>query len=139
MTERQTLLLKTSWRHALINQPESERIFFTRLYQVAPDFSERLQLHVQRFINSLTLIITKLDDVEEMIQEMYEMAKRLNAHGASPDHFVITGECLIRALKEINGKAWTKETEEAWFAVYGLFCSASIEITPAEKKLNMEK
>lgn len=122
----------------LINQPESERIFFTRLYQVAPDFSERLQLHVQRFINSLTLIITKLNYADEIVLEMYDMARRLTAHGATPDQFVITGECLIRTLKEINGQQWTKETEEAWFGVYGLFCSASTEVVPNEKKLNIE-
>jgi hemoglobin-like flavoprotein len=139
MTERQTLLLKNSWRHALINQAESERIFFTRLYQAAPHFSERLQRHVQRFINSLTFIITKLDHADDIVLEMYDMARRLTAHGATPDHFVITGECLIRTLKEINGQAWTKETEEAWFGVYGLFCSASTESTSKEKQLKLEK
>lgn len=139
MTERQTLLLKNSWRHALIRQAESERIFFIRLYQVAPHFSERLQLHVQRFINSLTLIITKLDNADDIVLEMYDMARRLTTHGATPDHFVVTGECLIRTLKEVNGHLWTKETEEAWFGVYGLFCSASTEDALSEKKLNIEK
>jgi hemoglobin-like flavoprotein len=125
MTERQVTLLKNSWRHALLNQPEAERIFFTRLYQLAPQFSERLQRHTQRFLNSLTFIITKIDDTNEMVAEMLSVARRLNSHGAEPDHYVVTGECLIRTLKQINGQFWNKETEEAWFAMYAVFCNAA--------------
>jgi hemoglobin-like flavoprotein len=134
MTERQIVLLKNSWRHALINQVEAERIFFTRLYQLAPQFSERLQRHGQRFINSLTFILTKTDHGSAMLAEMTDVAKRLNSHGAEPDHYVVTGECLIRTLKQINGHFWTKETEEAWFAMYGLFCNAATTESSLAKK-----
>lgn len=126
------LLLKNSWRHALINQVETQRIFFTRLYQLAPGFSEHVQPHAQRFVNSLTFMITRMENVDAFQNEMTKIAKRLAQDGAVADQFVVTGETVIRTLKHVNGHLWTKETEEAWFAVYALFCNAFAEVASDE-------
>ena len=126
MTERQVVLLKNSWRQALINQPETERFFFTRLYHASPQYAEKLQRHTQKFINELTFIFTKLERSEDMVFEMDQLARRLSLQGGTPDQYVFTGECFIKALKHVNGIFWNKETEESWFCIYGMFCNSCL-------------
>jgi hemoglobin-like flavoprotein len=133
MTDKQFILLKNSWRLALIKQAEAERFFFTRLYQVSPQHAEKVQRYGQRFINELTFIFTKLERNEDIMIEICQLAKRLSLLGGTPDQYVFTGECFIKALKHVNGNLWNKETEESWFCVYGMFCNSCLNTDTLKK------
>lgn len=131
MTDRQILLVKNSWSYVIVNGEEAGQLFYSRLFEVAPSvrhlFKSDAKEQARKLMNMVTLIVTKLQKLDEIMNDVKSLAQRHIKYGAEPAHYAVVGECLLWTLQQGLGSKWSTETEEAWKAVYGLLASAMIE------------
>ena len=130
MTERQILLVKNSWSYLVANSEEAGQLFYTRLFEVAPDlkhmFTTDPKEQARKLMSMVTLIVTKLQKLDDIIQEIRNLAQRHGKYGAKPEHYAVVGECLLWTLEQGLGEKWNSETAEAWTSVYGVLSEAMI-------------
>jgi len=131
MTDRQILLVKNSWSYVIVNAEEAGQLFYSRLFEVAPGvrhlFKGDTKEQAKKLMNMVTLIVTKLQKLDEIMSEVKSLAQRHSKYGAEPAHYAVVGECLIWTLQQGLGNKWNKETEDAWLAVYTILSKAMIE------------
>ena len=131
MTERQILLVKNSWSYVVTNSEEAGQLFYSRLFEVAPGvkhmFTTDPKEQARKLMNMITLIVTKLQNLDEIMDGVKSLAQRHGKYGAQVEHYVVVGECLIWTLQQGLGDRWNSETEEAWTTVYGVLSSAMIK------------
>ncbi|HEY5823290.1 MAG TPA: globin family protein [Cyclobacteriaceae bacterium] len=131
MTERQILLVKNSWSYIVANSEEAGLLFYNRLFEVAPSvqhmFTTDKKEQARKLMGMVTLIVSKLQKLEDILNEIKMLAQRHNKYGAQPAHYKVVGECLIWTLEKGLGDKWNKETEEAWITVYSVLSDAMIK------------
>jgi len=131
MTERQILLVKNSWSYVVVNSEEAGLLFYKRLFEVAPSvehmFTKDKKEQARKLMSMVTLIVTKLQKLDDVMNEIKNLAGRHGKYGARPEHYKVVGECLIWTLKQGLGDKWNKETEDAWIAVYRILADAMIK------------
>jgi hemoglobin-like flavoprotein len=131
MTERQILLVKNSWSYIIVKSEEAGETFYSRLFEVAPAvrpmFKGDQKDQARKLMNMVTLIISKLQKLDDILNEIKMLAQRHNKYGAKPEHYKVVGECLLWTLKKGLAEKWNKELEEAWIAVYSILSNAMIQ------------
>lgn len=131
MTERQIQLVKESWNDVIINADAAGNLFYQRLFEVAPSvrhmFQGDMRTQSKKLMNMITLVVTKLNRLETLLDEIKHLAKRHDQYGARPEHYKVVGEVLIWTLSTGLSEKWNKETEEAWLTAYTILASAMIQ------------
>lgn len=121
ITEKQIQLVKNSWCCST-NAEKAGKIFYARLFEVAPGlrhhFQDDIKFQARKLFHMVTLIVTRLHNLDEMMGEFGSLARRHTRYGAEPAHYKIVGECLLWTLERVVGERWNDETSEAWSAVY---------------------
>lgn len=140
MTDTQIQLVKNSWSYVIINSDDAGQLFYSRLFEVAPDvrqlFKEDTKEQARKLMNMVTLVVTKLQKLDEIMGEVRLLAQRHTTYGTQSSHYAIVGECLIWTLRKGLGDKWNDETEKAWLAVYNVLAKAMIESVKSKKTLN---
>ena len=130
MTERQILLVKNSWSYIVTDSEQAGQLFYSRLFEVAPGvkhmFTSDPKEQSRKLMNMVTLIVTKLQKLDEIINEIKNLAQRHGKYGAKPEHYAVVGECLLWTLEQGLGDKWNSETKDAWVKVYGVLSEAMI-------------
>ena len=136
ITDKQIILVKTSW--SLVATPigigaeAAGKIFYQRLFDVAPGvrnlFQGDMKFQARKLMNMVTLIVTRLHKLDDIMDEVRSLAVRHNRYGAEPAHYTVVGQCLLWTLEKGLGDKWNDETREAWVAVYGVLSDAMIKI-----------
>ena len=131
MTERQILLVKNSWSYVIVNADEAGQLFYKRLFEVAPEvrpmFKGDIKEQSRKLMNMVTYIVTKLQKLDEIMDEVKSLAQRHGKYGVKPHYYQIVGSSLLWTLKEGLGDKWNDETEQAWTAVYTALADAMIK------------
>lgn len=130
MTDRQILLVKNSWSFVIVNSEEAGQLFYSRLFEVAPEvrhmFKGNTKEQAKKLMNMVTLIVSKLQKLDDILDEIKHLAQRHGKYGAHPAHYAVVGECLIWTLQQGLAEKWNTEVEEAWVKVYGILSDAMI-------------
>ena len=131
ITDKQILLVKNSWSYVVTDTEAAGKLFYQRLFEVAPGvrnlFQGEIKFQARKLMNMVTLIVTKLHKLDEIMDEVKSLAQRHNRYGAEPAHYQVVGECLIWTLEKGLGDKWNEETAQAWIAVYGVLADAMIK------------
>jgi nitric oxide dioxygenase len=131
ITEKQIHLVQNSWSYVVTDAEQAGKIFYGRLFEVAPAvrhlFHGDIKFQARKLMNMVTLIVTKLHKLDEIMDEVKSLAHRHNRYGAEPAHYQVVGECLLWTLEKGLGEKWNSETREAWTAVYGVLAKAMIK------------
>ncbi|HCL05915.1 MAG TPA: hemoglobin [Chitinophagaceae bacterium] len=132
MTPRQISLVKTSWK--LLREVDPEllgEVFYSRLFMNMPAarnmFSINMQEQYGKLLDMLHAVVTRLDRLEEITEEVRQLAIRHVHYGVKPEHYAYVGDALLWTLAKGLGKDWNKDTEEAWTNCYQLLSSTMIE------------
>jgi hemoglobin-like flavoprotein len=132
ITDKQILLVKNSWSYVVTDAEAAGKIFYQRLFDVAPGvrnlFHGDIKFQARKLMNMVTLIVTKLHKLDEIMDEVKSLAVRHNRYGAEPAHYTVVGQCLLWTLEKGLGDKWNDETREAWVVVYGVLSDAMIKI-----------
>lgn len=130
ITERQKMLVKNSWRCS-IDAEKAGKIFYGRLFEVAPEirhlFQDDIKFQARKLMNMVKLIVTRIHNLDEIIEEVKSLARRHSRYGAEPAHYKIVGECLMWTLERVICDKWDDETRDAWMAVYSVLANAMIK------------
>jgi hemoglobin-like flavoprotein len=131
MTERQILLVKNSWSFVIVKSEEAGQMFYDRLFEIAPELRPLFKTHpkeqAQKLMNMVTMIVSKLQKLDEIMEDIKALARRHNQYGVKTAYYRILGAALIWTLQQEMKARWNDELEEAWIEVYGLLSQAMIK------------
>lgn len=117
-------LVKKSW--AMVAQLDMETvggIFYTRLFTIAPEvkpmFSRTpIPEQSKKLLTMLSYVISKLDRMDEIKEEVTKLATRHSHYGVKDDHYKAVGASLLWTLEKGLGEHWNEELNQAWIAIY---------------------
>jgi hemoglobin-like flavoprotein len=132
MTERQIVLVKNSWKLFRRMDPQLiGDVFYSRLFQQMPSFRPMFKTNMieqyTKIVDMLSLIVSKLDKIEILTNDIKQLAIRHVQYGVRPAHYKIVGDALLWTLEKGLGKDWNDETREAWATCYNMLSDTMIE------------
>jgi Hemoglobin-like flavoprotein len=134
LTEQETTLVKKSWaRLRNIDPVVIGDAFYSKLFFERPAlrrmFPVEMDAQYKKLVDMLNTIVTRLDQLDELTEEIIAMAKRHEGYGVKPEHYGPVGEALIWTLKVGLGREWNQEVQDAWAKCYGVLANAMIGAT----------
>jgi len=124
-------LLRESIGVAAAREPVITRrfyeIFHTRYPQVVPLFSKNAPEKQQEMLQSALLaVLDHLDDAAWLSETLGALGAKHVSYGVTAEMYPWVGECLIAALADLCGDAWTPEHEAAWAQAYGVLTDLAL-------------
>ncbi|HJW30755.1 MAG TPA: globin domain-containing protein, partial [Saprospiraceae bacterium] len=106
-------------------------LFYNRLFEIAPEvkslFHSPMPGQSRKLISMLSYVISKLNRLEDILEEVAMLAKRHVMYGVKPEFFTPVGAALLWTLEQELGEHWNEDVKEAWIECYCLVSSAMIE------------
>jgi nitric oxide dioxygenase len=131
MTTQQIQLVQQSWEKIKPASQAAGELFYKKLFEKAPQirhlFANDVTEQAGRLTYMLTYIVSRLDKLDTILDDVQRLAVRHNKYGAEPKHYMIVGECLLATLKEGLGEHWNNELMQAWATAYNIIANAMIE------------
>jgi hemoglobin-like flavoprotein len=123
MTEKQVQLIKHSWKlFRSIDPALIGDVFYGKLFQLMPSlkpmFPDSMTEQYIKIVDTLSLVVARLDKLDEINQEITQLAVRHVQYGVKPAHYAVVGQALLWTLEKGLGNDWTPEVAEAWLRCY---------------------
>ncbi len=130
MTTQQLQLVKNSWNMVTPIAQEAGELFYKNLFEAAPGvrhlFKSDTKDQAKKLMSMISVVVSRLDNLDSIMEDVKQLAKRHDRYGAEPEHYSVVGETLIKTLKMGLGPKWTNEMEEAWTTAYSILSSAML-------------
>ena len=120
MTTSNIELVKRSWSIvATIEMENVGELFYNRLFQLMPEvrplFSRSpIPEQSKKLLTMLSYIITKLDTLEDILEEVTKLAKRHIHYAVRDEHYEEVGSAWLWTLQKGLSKQWNEELTQAW-------------------------
>ncbi len=131
MTTRQIAIVKSTW--AIVASLDTEAVgglFYNRLFEIAPEvkgmFRSPMPEQSKKLFTMIGYVISKLDKLEDIMDEVAKLAKRHVQYGAKAAHYQVVAEALLWTLEKGLGNEWTEEVKESWVLCYTTLAGAMI-------------
>jgi len=131
MTEHEVFLVKDSWNLFRKMDPHQiGNVFYSRLFLQMPSlrsmFKPSMKDQYAKIVVMLDLIVSKLHSLDEITEDIRQLAIRHTAYGVSPAHYKLVGDALLWTLAKGLGNKWTEETDAAWTVCYRVLSDTMI-------------
>jgi nitric oxide dioxygenase len=132
MTKEQIKLVKQTWRiFRDIDPMLIGNLFYTRLFTDNPAvkkmFPEDMQQQYIKLTDMLTSIVSRLDQLDTLSEEITAMARRHVQYGVRPAHYKLVGNALLWTLEKGLGNDWNAEVKDAWLTCYTILSGTMID------------
>jgi len=131
MTTQQIQLVQRSWEKVKPAMQQAGELFYFKLFKKAPQirhlFKEDITEQAGKLGYMLTYVVSRLDKLETILDDVQRLAVNHNKYGAQPAHYAVVGECLLETLEEGLKPQWNEELKQAWTVAYGILSNAMIE------------
>src|SRR5205814_1877961 len=111
-------IIKLTFAQAMINKDQVGRIFYDRLFAIAPEtrplFKGDIDAQSRKLMDTLALAIGMLRDMPTLVSTLEALARRHVAYGVRDEHYDKVGEALLWTLERGLGAAFTPDAREAW-------------------------
>jgi nitric oxide dioxygenase len=138
MTPQQQKLIKWSFAEIYFARDESAKIFYDRLFALAPVtrslFKVDMEVQGKKLMDTLALAITTLSTPDRIGVFLEDTAKRHKDYGATPEHYSAVGAALLWMLEKQLGKDFTPDLKNAWTELYGRISKTMQEIADQSKR-----
>lgn len=129
MTDEQITIVKNSWKiFRKVDAGLIGDVFYSKLFcdnpQLRSMFPTTMKHQYKKLIDMLSVIISRLDDLSEISNDIKMMALRHESYGVKPQHYRMVGNALIWTLKRGLGNDWNNDLQEAWAAAYAKLAEA---------------
>lgn len=123
MTKEEIILIKRTWKlFREINPAVVGDTFYSKLFLDNPSvrkmFPKEMNQQYQKLIDMLSIVVGRLDNLDELSGDIAAMAQRHVAYGVKPAQYKKVGEALLWTLEQGLGKDFTPEVKEAWTKCY---------------------
>ena len=132
MTEYQIELVKNSWK--LLRKVDPVLIgdvFYSRLFVDFPHvqnlFKTPREEQSKKLIAILAVVVSKLENLEELTSDIEKLAERHVSYGVRPEHYGHVGSALLWTLERGLGSDWNEDLKNAWATCYGILSSTMIK------------
>ncbi len=113
--------------------PDADRMaakFYAFLFAIDPStrplFKGEMSKQRTKLIQTLAVVVGRLNDLGEVTSAVAELGKRHVAYGVTVGHWESVGYALLLALAETFGDAFTADVREAWATTYRLIADVAI-------------
>jgi len=118
LTLRQLLLIKLSWSY-LSNRlgyfgEEFYRILFAQSPALRSLFKSDLDLQEQKFATMINYVVSKVQSLNSIDNELKDLGQRHREYGVTKQHYVLTKDSFLEALKNTLADDLDEETFQAW-------------------------
>ncbi|MCB9741986.1 MAG: flavohemoprotein [Alphaproteobacteria bacterium] len=125
-------LLRSSFELVLSKDPQITArfygIFFERYPQVKSLFGRHsAQAQQDMLANVLVAALDNIEDAGWLQQNLHALGYRHEGYKVTEEMYPWVGECLIAAMAEAAGEAWTEEMTAQWAAAYGVMTELAIQ------------
>jgi hemoglobin-like flavoprotein len=132
MTEQQIQLVKKTWMiFQKIDPVLVGEVFYDMLFTEYPSFKRMFatskQTQSKKIIAMLNLIVAHIDSIEDLSEELRNLAVRHVYYGVKPEYYRPVGIALLWMLKQGLGNDWNEKVKEAWHACYQTIAAIMIE------------
>ena len=123
MTKEQILLIKKTWSiFREIDPTVVGDVFYSKLFFDMP-YLEKLfhtpkEEQSRKLIEMLSVIVGRLDNLEELTEEIKQLAIRHVQYGVKEQHYKAVGTALLWTLQQGLGRDWNEEIKEAWASCF---------------------
>jgi len=108
-------------------------VFYSKLFAENPSlrrmFPKQMDEQYKKLINMLSIIVARLDHIDELTADIEAMAQRHAGYGVKPEHYRLVGSALLWVLEHGLGKDWNDDVKEAWQNCYTLLADTMINAT----------
>lgn len=132
MTKEQIALVKKTW--GILREVDPVLIgdvFYRKLFLDVPQvehlFHSTRESQSQKLVNMLNVIVSQLDDLSTLTDDIAKLAHRHVRYGAKEHHYKAVGVALIWTLQQGLGRDWNDEVNDAWAVCFQILSSAMIE------------
>jgi hemoglobin-like flavoprotein len=97
-------------------------IFFERYPEVRPMFGrgpEDIARQERMLTDALVAVLDHLEDAPWLQQTLFALGRRHVGYGVRDEMYAWVGDCLLMALAEAAGSAWSAEIEKQWSEAFG--------------------
>ncbi|MCU0447577.1 MAG: globin domain-containing protein [Microscillaceae bacterium] len=131
LTPHQVDLIKNSWGKVIIYSEQAGEAFYTHLFAKAPElvslFKTNIKAQDRKLIYAVTLLITKINKLDNIREEVRSLAKRHTLYGVKPEYFQVFGEAFMDMLDRVLQSNWNEDMQLAWRTLYGIIAQAIID------------
>ncbi|MFF0361700.1 globin domain-containing protein [Streptomyces fungicidicus] len=106
-------------------------ILFARYPQVRDLFPADLDVQRDRLVRALLRIVELVDDPDNLVAFCSRLGRGHRKFGTHSAHYPAVGECLLQALAQYTGPAWSPALEAAWQRAYS--AAADVMVRAAEE------
>ncbi len=105
-------------------------LFYNRLFEIDPEvrgmFRGPIPEQSKKLLTMIGYVINKLHKLDDIIDEVANLAKRHVQYGVTADHYNVVAVALLWTLEQGLGEHWTDEVKEAWVLCYTTLAGAMI-------------
>lgn len=134
VTEKQIKLIKQNWNSLRgIDPAIIGDVFYRKLFIDYPPakrmFKSSREEQAIKLIEMLNIIIARLERIDELTEDIKQLALRHVEYGVKDEHYNFVGNALIWTLKQASTDEWNQELEDAWVSCYQILADTMIGAT----------
>jgi hemoglobin-like flavoprotein len=138
MTDAEIRLVKQSWRTLRAIDPIIVGdLFYSKLFMANPSlrnmFPKKMDEQYNKLIDMLSVIIARLDRMDELNEDIAAMARRHVHYRVRPAHYKLVGNAFLWTLRQGLGQDWTLDVEQAWTKCYSNLADTMMRATELKK------
>ena len=112
-------------------------VFYGKLFMENPSFRrmfpKSMNEQYKKLLDMLSVIVGRLDNPGDMMNDVTAMARRHVHYGVKPEHYSAVGKALLWMLEHGLGKDWNEAVKQAWSTCYNMIATAMIDAASEEK------
>jgi hemoglobin-like flavoprotein len=131
MTDLKILAVKNTWSYIIFQAEEVGQLFYNKLFELDPSlrqlFRGNIEQQGKKLMDMLTMIISRLQRLEDIEKEVKALGHRHVGYGTKPEHYQSVGKALLWALENSLEEQWNEETRQAWTEAYNVMANTMLE------------
>ncbi|MDX2162190.1 MAG: globin family protein [bacterium] len=130
MTADQIALVKSTFAAVAPNAPAVARLFYGRLFEIAPHYRALFKADMdeqgKKLMQILAVAVNSLENLPAIVPAVQALGQRHVGYGVQAADYQTVGAALLWTLEQGLGEGFTPEVKAAWAATYTLLADTAV-------------